>query len=159
MLLTAAGYWHSTSPGSYVSGNGGTFRSPHTRFVNAARVGGDMTGQSMPTGYGMSGLGPSFIGGLGGFRSGGVTRWKFYAHRMSASGSASSSMTMTGKGVASCTIRIGFQPSADEIADAVWQRKLVAHTDPTTMGGVQASGGGGGGGGGGGWPGTGQFWP
>jgi len=35
-------------------------------------------------------------------------------------------------------IKIGADPGADEIADAVWQRQTDAHTDPEVMGGLLA---------------------
>ena len=35
-------------------------------------------------------------------------------------------------------IKIGADPGADEIADAVWQRQLSAHTDPEVFGGLLA---------------------
>lgn len=35
-------------------------------------------------------------------------------------------------------IKIGADPGADEIADAVWQRRTDAHTDPEVMGGLLA---------------------
>lgn len=35
-------------------------------------------------------------------------------------------------------IKIGADPGADEIADAVWQRQTDAHTDPGVMGGLLA---------------------
>lgn len=46
-------------------------------------------------------------------------------------------------------VDLSARPSADDIADAVWNRLVARHTDPTTMGGVQS----------GGAFESGQFWP
>jgi len=37
-----------------------------------------------------------------------------------------------------CRIKIGADPGAEEIADAVWQRETTAHTDSGVMGGLLA---------------------
>ena len=87
------------------------------------------------------------LSGTGTISNAALTGFKYMATVITGTGSVSADMV--GSASVACTIRIGFQPSADEIADAVWNRPQSFHLTSGTFGyyldaRVSLAGGGGG---------------